>query len=340
MVEVIAEIGKNFVVTEDPEPLEVLLGRAKQLIYEAKLAGADTVKFQVHNVHDEMDPKVHISAPHFNYDRYRWVARNTYPLWFWEALRDYCAEGRISFLATPMSRGAAELLDEVGVDRWKIGSGDILDFVLLDYVRDSGKPVILSSGMSSLEELRKAYDYLAEKVQDITILHCVSEYPCPVEHLNLNTIPFLKKEFPKARVGFSDHSEEIGIAESAVDLGAQVIEKHLTLDKDAWGPDHKASLSPDNMARMVFCVRSSKSIYTDAKILGVETKFLRPEEEGFRPVFRKGLYASRPIRKGEIIETDAICALRPKLPGARPSEEYPLVLGTVAARDYATFEPI
>ena len=134
---VVAEIGKGFIQTEEDQTPEVYLANAKELVLLAKEAGADAVKFQTHTVEDEQ-ANINVVAPHFNgADRYSWVKRNTAatPVWFWQELKKYCAELGIVFFSTPMSRGAAKLLnEEVGVDLWKVGSGDILDFVMLDYL--------------------------------------------------------------------------------------------------------------------------------------------------------------------------------------------------------------
>lgn len=345
-IEVIAEIGKNFVTTERPAKESWLLECAKKFIITAKECGADTAKFQVHNYEDEVHPEAKITSPHFDQDRYEWVKRNTYSEEFWFSLKEYCREVGINFLATPMSRGAAELLDEVGVDRWKIGSGDILDFVMLDYIRDSGKPVILSSGMSSFEELKLAYDYLREKTLEVSILHCVSSYPCQIEDLNLNTIPFLKKQFPKVKIGFSDHSLGIDGAVGAWILGAEIIEKHFTLDRDFFGPDHKVSMLPNEMKILTNILHSKDAtleIDIDEELfkeaLGVETKYLQKGEEAYRPIFRKGLFAGRNISKDEMFEPDMIYALRPK-GDALPSEKYPELLDKFAERSYRQYEPL
>ena len=340
-IEIICEIGKNFCTTKEEQPISVLLENAKKLIREAKNAGADVAKWQVHNYLDEIHPEAHITSPHFDQDRYEWVKRNTYPFSFWLILKAYCEAIGIEFLATPMSRGAAVLLEELGVKRWKIGSGDICDFVLLDYIRQTGKPVILSSGMSSLEELRKAYNYLKEKVDDITIMHCVSIYPCPLEKLNLLTIPFLKKEFPEAKIGFSDHSQGVVGSLMAKFLGAEVIEKHFTLNKNAWGSDHNISLEPLDFKflcedlKKKYTLEEKKEMETiikNTKSLGVETKFINEEEMKFRKVFHKGLFAGRDIKKGEPIAREDIIALRPR--GDAPkSEEYEFYLDKTATKD-------
>ena len=339
MVEIIFEIGKNFVITQEPEPLDILLNRAKVLIDEAISCGAKIVKFQVHFVDDEIYPEAKIIAPHFDHDRYEWVKRNTYPIEFWMEIMRYCDEVGVEFLATPMSRGSAIMLENLGIKRWKIGSGDILDFVMLDYIRRTGKPIIISSGMSTLQELKLAYDFLSEKVKDITILHCVSEYPCKLEHLNLKTIPFLKKQFPRAKIGFSDHSLEISTGLMAVQLGAVMVEKHFTLSRDVFGSDHKVSLLSHEFTQMVKEINSKKKIVIPEQAKGVETKFINSSEMDFRKVFRKGLYASCAIKKGQTFELEHFYALRPKGEG-QPSENYPQMLGTKAKKNYLQYEAI
>src|SRR3990167_1327835 len=338
-IEVICEIGKSFVITEQPEPLETLLERAKTLILEAKKAGATTVKFQTHFVNDEIHPEAHITSPHFDQDRYEWVKRNTYPVEFWQELKNYCDEIEIEFLSTPMSKDAAILLENLGVKRYKIGSGDLLDFVMLDYIRNTGKPVIISSGMSSIQELRLAYNYLAEKVKDITIMHCVSNYPCKLEDLNLLTIPYLKKDFPKAKIGFSDHSLGIRGSLTAVSTGVSVIEKHFTLSRDSFGSDHKCSLLPEEFKQLVQQINTDPSIFSSKIMEGVETKFISESEMKFRPIFRKGLYASHAIPECKILDEEDFYALRPR-GEALKSELYPALLGTLATKDYKQYEAI
>lgn len=335
MVETIAEIGKNFVTTKEEQPEAELLDEAKKLVQSAKASGADTAKFQVHNVSDEIRHDAQIISPHFSEDRYEWVRRNTYSADFWFDIKEFCKQLNINFLATPMSRGAAIVLNEdVGIDRWKIGSGDITDYVLLDYVRDSGKPVILSSGMSSEKELRAAYEYVKEKVRDITILHCVSIYPCPTEKLNLNTIPYLKKLFPEAKIGFSDHSTGIEEALMAVKMGAEVVEKHFTFDRDSFGPDHKVSILPREMLKLTTRIKEKNLVEPRGEALGVETKYLQKEEQGFRPVFHKGLYAARPIEKGKLVHSDMICAMRPRQEVGLHAWAYPEIVDKPAERSY------
>ena len=342
MCKIICEIGKNFVISEQEENIDVLLKRTEDLILKAKECGCNTAKFQVHCVDDEILPDSNLISPHFNQDRYEWIKRNTYSIDFWWQVKEYCREIGIEFLATPMSRGAAILLnEEIGVDRWKIGSADILDFVMLDYIRDTNKPIILSSGMSSFEELKKSYEFLKEKTNDISILHCVSQYPCPIENLNLNTIKFLKREFPKVKIGYSSHYIGIEDALIAINLGAEIIEKHFTLSRSNWGADHKVSILPDEMKELVNRIRNNEKINLVKyhKALGIETKWIQLEEMEFRKVFRKGLYAGCDIKQGDIFEWDMIYAMRPQN-GVKPSENYYQFLGNRASRNYKKYEII
>lgn len=350
---IIAEAGKNFIQTEETRSVEEYLANAKQLVDEAVNAGAHAIKWQTHTVEDEQ-LNLDITSPHFKgSDRYSWVKRNedATPLeTFWRPLKAYCEEKGICFMSTPMSRGAAHKLDQVGVDLWKIGSGDILDFVLLDYLRNSGKPIIFSTGMSSLEEAEKALAFIREKNDKVCILHCVSKYPCPVEDLRLGTIEFYKKHFD-APIGFSDHSIGKDTAVLAAALGAKVIEKHFSMGRNLWGADHKVSMTPDEFTALVKgieAVNNSEDVRsfvlnTDfaAAALSNKEKTLQEGESVFRPLFRKALMAGADIPEGTIITKEMLFAMRPQqYAGGLPSEEYENVIGKKVTRPLSKFDPI
>lgn len=350
---IIAEIGKNFIQTQDERSVLEYLENAKALVRAAKDAGADAVKFQTHNVEDEQ-LNIEVVSPHFKgADRYSWVTRNTNatPLEeFWKPLKKYCDEIGIVFFSTPMSRGAAQILQTVGVPFWKVGSGDILDFVTLDYMAGTKKPIILSTGMSTLQEVDQAVDFLKRRNADVIILHCVSKYPCPPEELRLGTIGFLKKRYA-VPVGFSDHSIGIDSALAAVALGAEVIEKHFSFGRDLWGADHKVSMTPDEMKNLVAGIRemerdpSKKEAYLQKDIvkkgMGTEEKVLQDDEAVFRPYFRKSLMAGRDIPAGTVLTSDMLYAMRPQAyAGGIASEEYERVLGKRLKRDIKKYDPI
>ena len=352
---VIVEAGKNFIQTEEDRPVKEYLANAKQLVDEAVESGADAIKFQTHTVEDEI-AKIDFTSPHFTgkgSNRYDWITRNTdaTPLnEFWKPLKQYCDSKEIIFMSTPMSRGAAEKLDQVGVNIWKIGSGDILDFVCMDYLRNSDKPIILSSGMSTLEEVKKAVNFLHEKNSRVALLHCVSKYPCPPEELHLGTINFFKDTFDMP-IGFSDHSIGIEPDLVAVAMGATIVEKHFSLSRDFYGADHKVSMTPDELTSLTAGIKEVQenpakkkeileSDYAKQAMSGKE-KIVQEDEAAFRPLFRKSLVAGQDIQKGAVFTKEMIYAMRPQgyLKGL-PSEEYEQVIKRIATRDFKKYEPI
>lgn len=336
---VIAEVGKGFIQTEEDQSVETYLKNAKELARLAKESGADAVKFQTHTFEDEQ-ANVNVVAPHFKgADRYNWVKRNTLatPVWFWQELKKYCDEIGILFFSTPMSRGAAKVLNGIGMELWKVGSGDILDFVMLDYIASTKKPLIISGGMSTLEEVDKVIDFLKKRKVEFALMHCVSKYPCPPEDLQLKTVNFFKDRY-NIPVGFSDHSIGVDSALAAVALGAVLIEKHFSLSRDLWGSDHKVAMTPEELRNLVLGIRnlekdpSKKEEYLAKEIvklgLGQNIKTLQEGEAQFRPFFRKTLVAAVDIPKGTKIKSDVLFAMRPQLYlKGLPSDEYGNVLG-------------
>lgn len=349
---IIAEIGKNFINTKDEKTIDVYLKEAMDLVKSAKEAGADAVKFQTHNVEDEQ-LDIDVVSPHFKgSDRYSWVSRNDHstPIKeFWKPLKEYCDSEGIIFFSTPMSRGAAKKLQEINVELWKVGSGDLLDFVMLDYLAKTKKMIILSSGMSTLEEIDLAVDFLKKRQAEFALLHCVSKYPCPPHQLNLATIDLLQKRY-KIPVGFSDHSvgmEGVKSSIAAVQLGARIIEKHFSFSREAWGSDHKASILPEEMNALVKSIReieNGKNVLTREEVreyLGKNGKTLQEGEAIFRPFFRKSLVAGRDIKKGEKISSEMIYAMRPQAyVNGLHSEEYENVLGRIIQKPLRKFDPI
>ncbi len=350
---IIAEIGKNFIQTEDERPVAEYLENAKVLVRAAKESGADAVKFQTHHVEDEQ-LNINVVSPHFKgADRYSWVTRNTNatPMdEFWRPLKCYCDEIGIIFHSTPMSRGAAQKLQQLDVPFWKVGSGDILDFVLLDYLTSTKKPIIISSGMSTIEELDVSMDFLKRRNAQVILLHCVSKYPCPPEELRLGTIELLRARYG-VTTGFSDHSIGIDSALAAAALGARVVEKHFSLSRDLWGADHKVSMTPDEMRQLVDGIRAmeqNSTLKTDylkkdivKRGMGSGEKVLQEDEAVFRPYFRKSLMASRDIPAGTMLVADDIYAMRPQqFAGGLPSEQYEFVVGKKMMKPLKKFDPI
>jgi len=351
---IVAEIGKNFIRTEEPRPVTEYLANAKELAKAAREAGADVIKFQTHHVEDEVADR-DFDSPHFKgKSRYQWVTRNTEstPLEeFWKPLKEYCDEIGIVFFSTPMSRGAAMKLAALDVPMWKVASSDILDFVMLDFMVSTGKPIIIPTGMSTLEDVERSLAFLKERGASVVLMHAISRYPYPPEDSNLRTISFFKKRFPDLPVGFSQNSPWIDPAIMAVALGACMVEQHFTLDRNAFGPDHKVSMHPDEFKTMVDGIRMVEADPAKAEAvvqdpvhqayLGREDKFLHEGEVPFRAIFRKALMAGADMPAGTVITKEMLFAMRPQsLLGGLPSEEYANVLGKKAVKDIKKFDPI
>ncbi len=341
---IVAEIGKNFIQSPDDRPQAEYLENARELIFAAAEAGADAVKFQTHHFEDEQY-NMPVTSPHFTgAERYQWVKRNSEatPRQFWQQLKRFCDEVGIIFFSTPMSRGAAQLLATIGVPLWKVGSGDTLDFVMLDYLRRTKLPIIISSGMSSLAELDQSIAFIQAYNQRVALMHCVSQYPCAPEDLHLHTITFFQQRY-SIPIGFSDHSLGIDASLCAVKLGARIIEKHFSLSRELWGSDHKVSLTPPEFKTMVTRIRQRRlDIAEPERYLGKPVTTQLPDNESrFRPLFRKTLVAATKIPAGTTLTAPLLYAMRPQgsLPGL-PSEAYETVLGKKVTVDLQPLELI
>ena len=353
-VVIVAEIGKNFIQTEEERPVSEYLKNAKALVKAAEEAGADAVKFQTHSVEDEVMNR-DFDSPHFKgMSRYAWVSRNeqSTPLDdFLRPLKAFCDSLGITFFSTPMSRGAAMKLQELNVPFWKVASSDILDFPMLDFMVSTKKPVIIPTGMSTLEDVDESLRFLERRNAAFVLMHAISRYPYPAEDSNLLTIPFFQKRYPGVTVGFSQNSPWVDPAIVAVALGARMVEQHFTFDRALWGPDHKVSMIPDEFSKMSgriraieHDVRAKARVVADHamhKYFGKETKLLQEGEQPFRSIFRKALVAGRDIPAGTLISASDLFAMRPQeLIGGLGSEHFELVVGKRASRNVKKFYPI
>lgn len=298
---VIAEIGVNH-----NGSIEI----AKRLITEAKKAGADAVKFQTFTAESLVShgtPKVKYQRVTTDHDESHFDMIKSLELSRQDHLPliEFCEEVGITFISTPYDVGSAEFLDKLGVEIFKTASADITDFVLHEFLASTGKPVIISTGMATMQEIEEVLRlYDLKNSSDIYLLHCVSNYPCSYSSLNLNVMTTLKEKFGLP-VGYSDHAVGPYPAVASVALGAQVIEKHFTLDKDWEGPDHRASSTPDEFAELVLAIRTCEAS------LGSSAKEVQAEEMEMRKVSRKSIFLSGPLSKGEEIDAESLTLKRP-----------------------------
>lgn len=340
------------------------LAMARKLIDAAAKAGADAVKFQTFRA----EALVSGSAPKAAYQKrttgssgsqFQMLKKLELDEAAHRALASHCRSRGIQFLSTPFDEESIELLDQrIGVPLIKVSSGEITNGPLLLSAARTGKPIILSTGMSTLNEVRMAleviaFGYTAKGTQrpsraalraafrspagrrslarNVTVLHCTTEYPAPVGDVNLRAMDTLRDAFGLP-VGLSDHTEGIIIPAAAVARGASIIEKHFTLDRNLPGPDHRASLEPEELGSMVRAIRATE------QALGSGRKVPAPSERRNVSVARRSIVASRDIRKGELLTTENIACKRP---GSHISPmRYWDALGTTARKNYRKDEPI
>lgn len=312
---------------------------AIKMVDEAKRAGADYVKFQT------AKPELVIStfAPKAEYQKETTGAVESQlemckaihlPLTDYKPLKEYCDKVGIGFMSTPFDLVSIDVLEPLDMDYYKIPSGEITNLPYLRKIASKHRPVILSTGMCEVEEVEAALQVLEQggvKRSDIIVLHCNTEYPTPMADVNLRAMDDLRRSLG-VEVGYSDHTKGIEVPIAAVALGATVIEKHFTLDKTMEGPDHKASLEPDELKAMVDAIRNIE------QALGDGHKHVSPSERKNMDIARKSIVAARDIRKGEVLTEENITTKRPGN-GISPMR-WDSVIGTTAIRDFGYDELI
>ncbi len=296
---------------------------AKEMCRMAKLAGADCIKFQHHLPDEEMLPDV-ASPERFDMPLYDFLKQYALSLKQHNRLMEYCKMIGIQYLCTPFSLKAAYELDAMGVDAFKIGSGKMTDIPTLVRIAKLRKPMIISTGMSTMKEIRRTYDILTQTDVPLAFTSCISEYPPRYEDLNLKVISEMQKNFPDTVIGHSDHTPDLYTSFGAVALGANIIEKHVILDKKMQAPDQPVSIDFDDLYHLVDGIRKIESA------MGNQKK-VHPEEQQNRSWAFRSLVTRCPIKKGQRIEEDMIWSKRPGtgIPAYRMKE----VIGKYAAQD-------
>jgi N,N'-diacetyllegionaminate synthase len=315
------------------------LSMAKRLIEVAAEAGADYVKFQTFNskyvvTSTAKQAGYQTKNTGINESQLDMISRLELSQGNHFELIEHSKKIGIKFLSTGFDLESIEFLSRLNLGLFKIPSGEITNLPYLRQIGSYGKPIVLSTGMSSLGEIEAAIDVLEQAGTSrslMTVLHCTTEYPTPMVEVNLRAMQCMQAAFGVS-VGYSDHTAGIEIAIAAAALGATVIEKHFTLDKKLPGPDHKASLEPDELKAMVSAIRNIEVA------LGDGIKRLTPSEARNKPVARKSLVASKTIKAGELLSADNITTKRPGT-GISPMK-WDAVIGRKAVLDFAIDELI
>ena len=330
-------MNKVFIIAEAGVNHNGSFELAKQLVDKAVWAGADCIKFQTFKSENLVSPNAQKAEyqekttdskeSQFNMLKKLELKKEHFIL-----LRDYCQQKGILFLSTPFDLESIDFLASIGMKTWKIPSGEITNYPFLRKIGQRKESVIMSTGMCTMEEVHSAVDVLNQfGTTDITLLHCTTEYPAPYDSVNLSAMVSLQKEFGY-RIGYSDHTKGIEIPIAAVAMGATVIEKHFTLNCNMMGPDHKASLEPNELKEMIQAIRNVEKAYGD----GVK----RPSEVEKKniAIARKSIFAKTDIKRGEVFSENNITAKRPGN-GLSPME-WNEIIGQKAIKDFMIDEMI
>lgn len=325
---------KVFIIAEAGVNHNGSIELAKKLIEVAAESGADAVKFQTFKA-DKLASKNAQKAEYQkdttskNESQYDMLKKLELNVDIHKELIAYCKQKNILFLSTPFDHDSIELLNDLGLDIFKIPSGEITNLPYLKHIGKLGKKVILSTGMADIGEIEDALDILTSagtKKENITVLHANTQYPTPMEDVNLKAMVTIGTTFDVA-YGYSDHTLGIEVDIAAVALGASCIEKHFTLDKTMEGPDHKASLEPDELKAMVSAIRNIELA------LGSSIKKPSKSEIPNKAIARKSIVAKKAIKKGEILSEENLTIKRPGS-GISPMR-WDEIAGSMALRDYS-----
>lgn len=309
---------------------------ACKLIDKAKAAGADSIKFQTFNTKrlvshtaEKAEYQKTATGDSLQQDM---LKKLELPYDQFVELKKYCDKVGICFLSTPFDLDSIDFLNTIDMPFWKIPSGEVTNLPYLIALSKTGKPVVMSTGMCEMEEIRTAVRILRENgIKDIKLLHCNTEYPTPYEDVNLKAMQTMRDVFG-LEVGYSDHTKGIEVPIAAAAMGAVIIEKHFTLDRSMEGPDHKASLEPDELAAMISSIRHIE------KAMGTGNKIPSYSERKNIAVARKSIVAKTFIRVGDVLTEENITVKRPGT-GICPMR-WNEIIGTKAVRDFEEDELI
>ncbi|HBK72114.1 MAG TPA: N-acetylneuraminate synthase [Flavobacteriaceae bacterium] len=311
-----------FIIAEIAQAHDGSLGLLYSYIDAISKTGVDAIKFQTHIA--EAESSIHEPfRVNFSFEdktRFDYWKRMGFTIEQWKGIKRHCEEVGLEFMSSPFSNVAVDLLEEIGVKRYKVGSGEVNNFLLLEKIAQTEKPVIVSSGMSSFDELDKTVEFLKKREVDYSILQCTTSYPTQVEQYGLNVIQELKERY-QVKIGFSDHSSKLETCIAATALGAEILEFHVVFDKEMFGPDSKSSLTIAETTKLVEAVRN-----IDVALLHPINKNNNSSFLELKNIFEKSLAVNKNLSKNHIITFDDLEAKKPKGYGVLASE-YQKVIG-------------
>lgn len=305
------EVGEGhptFIIAEIAQAHDGSLGTAHAYIDAIAKTGVDAIKFQTHiaSAESTLDEKFRINCFPQDATRYDYWKRMEFSAEEWAGLAEHAKDRGLIFLSTPFSIEAADLLNKLNVPAWKIGSGELSNYLLLEYLMATKKPLLLSTGMSSWPEIDDVVGFISKGAVDFALLQCSSSYPCPVEQLGLNVLNELAAKYG-CPVGLSDHSGLIFPGIAAAVIGANIVEVHAVFSRDCFGPDVTSSLTISELSKLVEGIH-----YINAAIKNPVDKNIQANKlQIMRKMFNKSIYVKNPIKAGHILETKDLIMKKP-----------------------------
>lgn len=312
----------TFIIAEIAQAHDGSLGMAHAYIDAVSKTGCDAIKFQTHisEAESSIYEPFRVQFSKQDATRMAYWKRMEFTVAQWKELKEHCDAVGLEFMSSPFSNAAVDLLEKVGVKRYKVGSGEVNNFVLLEKIAQTGKPVIISSGMSTFKELDATVEFLKERNVTYSILQCTTSYPTTPEQFGLNVIQELKERY-NVTVGFSDHSSAIESSIAAVAFGAEILEFHVVFDKEMFGPDAKSSLTFQETKQLVLAVRNLN--------IALENPIDKRDNSQFEPlknIFEKSLAVNKNLPNGHVITFSDLETKKPKGYGILASE-YEKIIG-------------
>lgn len=304
----LSKIASPYIIAEIGQAHEGSLGILYSYIDAIAKTGVDAIKFQMHIAEAESSEQEPFRVKFSLEDetRFDYWKRMGFSLEQWKAIKKHCDEAGLDFICSPFSNLAVDWLEEVGVQCYKIGSGEVNNFLILEKIAKTGKPVILSSGMSSYEELDETVAFLKDRKVEFSILQCTTAYPTQPEQYGLNVIQELQKRY-NVPIGFSDHSARLETCIAATALGAEILEFHVVFDRQMFGPDAKSSLTISETKDLVIAIRNIKK--------ALESPIDKNSNESFsalKQIFEKSLAINKDLPKNHILTFEDLEAKKPK----------------------------
>jgi len=326
-------MGKVLIIAEVGQAHEGSLGIAHSYIDAAAEAGVDVVKFQTHIAEAESSAfePFRVNFSYEDQSRFDYWKRMEFTPSQWQGLKEHCDSAGVEFMSSPFSCSAVELLERLGVARYKIGSGETRNFLMLERIAETGKPIILSSGMSSYTDLDRAANFLRDQGADYSILQCTTKYPTEPEDIGLNIISDLRDRYG-CKAGFSDHSGTIYPAIAATALGAEIIEAHIVFDRRVFGPDSTSSLTVNDFSDLVRGVRFIER--------SLQNPVDKSKNENFAPlkqIFGKSLAVNCDLPAGTVIRRDHLESKKPAGKG-HTATDYTALIGKRTVRELIKWE--